>query len=398
MPKSKKAAKRLAIITADMHLDDHAWADRPSLSGDSRAAFARICDMALRWGHGSSPSAHPDFCIIAAGDLVEKKRNESGPITFIRHMMDKLEGNDGLTSVPVRYVQGQHELQTEPWLNAAHRWPTHMPSERYEEQDSIGGYKIWGIDWTPPGLLQEELDKIPEGTDIVCMHQVCAAWMGDVTAPEISFDRIPHARLLIMGDYHKHVKLETRGAQGQKLTVLSPGSTNLREITGERDKKVFVLYEDLSVKVAKIPTRLVLEPPDLLMDESIEDLLEELDTRLLYAKDYAEVHELPEAIRKPIMYVRYHRRLTGTEPRLLKALNKRAHLFTKPIGAIDEDEEEGELEFDGSEEGLTLLGCLAEEVDADKEPEVFEGLQRLLSVDDPAVELTKMRKECLDAT
>ena len=229
------------------------------------------------------------------------------------------------------------------------------------------------------------------------MHQVCHEFMGSVAAPELSFDRIPHARLLIVGDYHKRVKLETRGAHGQKLTVLSPGSTNLREISEQRDKAVFMLYEDLSVKVAKIPTRAVIETPDLLMEEAVEDLLEELDTLIDAAQVRAVKAGLPVELHRPIIYVRYHRRLVGTEPRLLKAIDRRAHLYTKVIGELAEGEEGESEDLDLGEEGLTLLGCLPEEVDEDQEPGVFEGLQRLLSTDEPAVELSKMRAEHLDA-
>jgi len=386
--------KRLAMITADLHLDDYAWADRPTLSGDSRWSFQWICDKAEKFGNPSAAS--PSFCVIAAGDLVEKKRNESGPVHFIRRRMEQLENGDP-KSVGFYYIQGQHDMQDEPWFGSAHRWPEHIhePSDGYCYD--LGGYKLWGIDWTPPDRLQEALDRVPEDTDILVMHQVCHEFMGSVAAPELSFDRIPHARLLIVGDYHKRVKLETRGAHGQKLTVLSPGSTNLREISEQRDKAVFMLYEDLSVKVAKIPTRAVIETPDLLMEEAVEDLLEELDTLIDAAQVRAVKAGLPVELHRPIIYVRYHRRLVGTEPRLLKAIDRRAHLFTKVIGELAEGEEGESEELDLGEEGLTLLGCLPEEVDEDQEPGVFEGLQRLLSTDEPAVELSKMRAEHLDA-
>jgi len=352
-------------------------------------------------------AAHPNFCVIAAGDLVERKKNGSGPVNFIRRQMEILENGGevhGLAaSIPSWYVQGQHDMQKSPWPNASHRWPSHLPTdqEQYERHRFgdclLGDYKVWAMDWTPPDLLAEELAKVPKDTDILIMHQVCSHFMGDITTPELSFEQIPHAKLLIVGDYHKHVKFETRGAQGQKLTVLSPGSTNLREITEERDKRVFILYEDLSVKSARIPTRVVIEPMDLLGEESVEDLLDELDSLLDAAEVEATRKKLSPEIRMPILYVRYHRRLAGTEPRLLRALKKRAHLFTKPIGRVTEDgEEEVDAEFDASEVALTLLGCLPEEVDLDKEPELFQGLQRLLSTDEPGVELSKMRAEFLD--
>ena len=112
--------KRLAMITADLHLDDYAWADRPTLSGDSRWSFQWICDKAEKFGNPSAAS--PSFCVIAAGDLVEKKRNESGPVHFIRRRMEQLENGDP-KSVGFYYIQGQHDMQDEPWFGSAHRWP-----------------------------------------------------------------------------------------------------------------------------------------------------------------------------------------------------------------------------------------------------------------------------------
>lgn len=391
-----KDKKRLALVTSDLHIDTHAWADRPTLSGDSRAAFAKICSIACKFS--GQPESHPKFCIIAAGDLVERKRNDSSPANFIRRQMEILEnGGEGYTlnkSVPFRYIQGQHDLQDVPWFNAVHRWPSHMPSDIGGNPWELGDYSMWGIDWTPPDRLDEELAKVPEGTDILVMHQVCDAFMGEKTSPELFLDRVPHARVLIIGDFHKRMKIRAKGAQGQDLLVLSPGSTNLREITEQRDKSAFILYDDLSVGLVRIPTRPVIEPPDILAEEYFEDLLEDLDLKIDKAISRVE-GKVPEEILKPIIYMRYHRRLVGLEPRLCAAAAGRAHVFGKPIGEMEEGEAGGaeELELSGD---LTLLGCLEEEVDPGEEPEVFQSLQRLLESDEPAAELAEMRKEYLD--
>ena len=127
----------VAVLCSDLHLDEYTWRDRPSLCGDSKHAFQQVVDFACK----------KNLPIIAAGDLIDTKRNVAGPIGFLRRCMDQLEDAD----CGFYYIQGQHELQGSPWLGEIHRWPTWLHGRR----EDICGVQVGGIDWTPRDQVAE---------------------------------------------------------------------------------------------------------------------------------------------------------------------------------------------------------------------------------------------------
>lgn len=366
-------SKPIAVVTSDTHLDDNAWSDRPEIWGDSMHAFDQICDYALKLR----------LPIIAAGDLIDKKKNEAGPIGHVRRWMDRLSEKN----VGFYFIQGQHELQPSPWLSEIHSWPVWLTGCK---SLLIGDKNFTGIDWTPADQIESELAGVPTDVDVLVMHQVCSEFMGDITSPELSIGSVPYAKLLIVGDFHEHKVLAARNRQGRNLRVLSPGSTNLRNIAEELPKRFFVLHDDLSVRSIKITSRPFLEVK-IYLDEELDSFVEEIAGRLEQIANPA----LPEHLQVPILRVHYRIDIPNAYYRIAAAVSALAHLFTKELlPPTDETEEEAAVSAYQQEiKELGLKGCLPLALDCEDEPGPYRMLERLLNTDEPKMTIATLREE-----
>jgi DNA repair exonuclease SbcCD nuclease subunit len=366
-------ANPIFIDASDWHVDLHAWADRKEISGDSLVSLQQIVTYAIVVGKP----------IIAPGDLLNQKPNYAKLIRMLRYELDRLAEAD----VPLYFIQGQHELQELPWLCAVHDWPTWIHGTPVV---LASGHKVYGIDWQPRDKVAEALALVPEDTDILVMHQVVHEFMGGITVAEMSLAQVPHAKMLLLGDYHEHKVLNSRGAQGQQLKVLSAGSTNMRKIDEPPDKRFFVVNADLGVKSVRLRTRPVINE-EILTEDMLEAFIQNIRGQL---KDDTSLSKAPDAIAKPLLRVHYRDDIPHAYRRIADAVGDWAHLFTKIIPATREDEEavEGEETYEEVEE-LGLIGCLPFMVNEAEEPDVFGLTYLLLNTDSPAAALATAREE-----
>lgn len=359
--------------TSDLHVDEHAWADRPEICGDSQAAFTKVCAFALK--HRTP--------IIAAGDLLDRKRNDALPIGFIRRQMDELQEKN----IPFYFIQGQHELQPDPWLSEVHRWPTWL----HRTSVTIGGLRVYGIDWTSREALPDLLKEVPIDTDVLVLHQVCHEFMGGITVAEMHLAQAPYVRMVVVGDFHEHKILRLNGLHGQNVTVLSPGSTNMRKIDEPALKRFFLVHEDLSVKSVRIPTRPFLQQ-EILSEEMLSEFVQSIRGIL---KDLTEESTLRDGLDKPLLRVLYRADLENAYSRIASAVAGWGHLFTKVL-PVPTEATEGDNSGEEAYEEVTdlgLIGCLPLMVDEAEEPAVYQLAHRLLSADDPQAALAAAREE-----
>lgn len=368
-------ATPIAVATSDTHIDDYAWADRADLAGDSQYAFQQICDYAIRH----------ELPIIAAGDLLDSKLNEAMPIEFLRGQLDRLAAAD----VSLCFTQGQHELQPRPWLSSVHDWPTWL----HREAKVIGGRWFYGIDWQPREQLPEQLATVPEKTEVLVMHQVCQAFMGSVTAPELDFAQIPHARLLVIGDYHVHKVLRSRGAAGQELRVLSPGATHMRKIDEPHEHRFFVIHDDLTAKSVRLRSRLYCERT-LLFESDVDDFVAEIGSELRALTAEAQRNKLPPALQRPMLRVHYLPGLPDVYDRVLGAVGDLGFVWTKVLPELRSADETSEAAAEIDDNGsIELVDCLAELVDEAAEPEVYELCRALLTEEDQRAAMSRVRQK-----
>lgn len=367
----KRKAKPLAVVTSDNHLHPFTWADKPTLRNDAMFSFDQIVNYCLE---NDVPN------LILAGDIMDRKKNDSYTPSYVRCVMDQLARN----GVRVLYIQGQHELQTDgsAWLSALHDAPVHI----HELEVSLGDWNMWGIDWTPASDIEAALSGVPEDTQILVMHQVCQEFMGRVRACELNIASVPHAELLIIGDYHAHISKSITASDGRALRALSPGSTCMQAIDEEFVKRFFVLFDDLSVTSVWLKTRPVLQFKSLLTQKAVDEFVESISGELFTASQQAHLNgiSLDTGLTKPIVIVPYAADLEGAGPRIKKAVGENGFLFEKPKPFERSEREEDLLSREEvcnamSKRGLS--GLLNRVVDPKDEKELYHFCEELLEGD-----------------
>lgn len=364
----------VALITADCHLQERAWANRPELHGDAFWSFS--------WLVGKAIEAHVP--VIAAGDLIDKRRNEALIASFVRQQMDRLREAD----CPFWFVQGQHEFQRPiPWFLAVSDWPFWLQDAPRQAH----GIRVGGLDWMPKEELPSALTLTPPfaGCDVAVMHQACEEFMGGLAGCEMSVVSVPGARLLVIGDYHVSKVLSAVNREGMKMLVVSPGSTSVQSIVESAEKKIFWLHDDLSLKEEVIPTRPMLQR-DILCEQDMDRFAASARDWILGAQ--AEALGVPDHLRRPILRVRYSpQACPDAYRRVIAAVVDLAHLWVEEFADLLEEEREADREERHQMAAEGLLGCLDYVADPLDKPQVNGFLRSLLEAPDLGAELSKLR-------
>jgi predicted phosphodiesterase len=378
----------IAIACADLHLDENAWKDRSEIHGDSMWSLKWICDLAQE----------RRLPVIMAGDVLDKQLNNAAVTRSVRYNLAKV----GRT---IMYVQGQHDMQPLPWLSSLNDENTSwldFDCRTMKRPSSIPGVGIWGIDWTPANKIQDRLNEIPKDTDILVMHQVTKDLMKELRELkhwELQASQIPHARLLILGDFHRTRIVKTKGATGQDLTIISPGSTNMRSIDEPPDKYVFLINRHLEYEKVRIPTRPKLE--FTIKDEvDFNYFVGIAAVQLEGARKQALKDGVPEHISKPLQLVKFNSSIPYVYRRITEAVGDYGHLFTDVIGSTENPDETPEDESEVvMSQGIKEFGpsaCLHLCVDKEKDPKAYNLLSRVLEEKDYMAVLMEERSKYIN--
>lgn len=366
--------KPVAVCFADSHLQERAWAGRP-IEGDSYHSFEQIINYAA--GHGIDT-------IIGAGDLIDRQQNRSAPIVQLGECLQRI-ANHGCTLL---YIQGQHELEQRPWLAGfpatghIHRFPV-----------DVGPFRLYGIDYQSAATLQEELSNIPPDIDILIAHQTWTDFMGEKAATQGLLSDIPTVSQCFTGDFHQCVQVDIRGASGQALHVISPGSTCMQSIDEPPEKYFFVLHDDGSWEAIQLETRRVIESPLLGNLGAVDNFLDELPSRI-----EVETADVSEVIRKPLLWVKYtHEMAEAVRTRVPKLVGEKAFLFwkEKPPEAVEAVERRRETVARGEAKASTLESELHTYLQDHQQADLEEDIRRLLGSPDPAETLRQLREAAL---
>lgn len=309
--------------------------------------------------------------VVGAGDLIDQPRNLAAPIVSFCRFLDKLQALD----IPFYYIQGQpsHDAVDPPWLSS-HRHAQYL----HRKQAVIGGLRLFGLDFQTAATLQEELNGIPAGTDMLVCHQTWADWMGTIANPQGEFAQVPLVRYVVSGDLHKTLIETKTGKDGQKMRVVSPGATCMQAIN-EPAEHFCILFDGGSFTKLPLKSRPYFAHGPVVREHDVAQLLAALPDELAAA---AARLDLPEALRRPYLRIDYSYQVPDVVRRVEKLVGQSARLFWREIPPDVAKEREAAaaaaaaLGAGGPASALTLLGA---HLDAASDPDAFELAHALLA-------------------
>lgn len=355
-------------MSADTHNKPYTWARHPLLRGDAFFSFRQVV-------------AHCIACrlpLVLAGDILDERRPDAETVGFVTDQMNLMADN----RLPVFFIQGQHDMSVRPWLTMGH-WPIHADGKSFE----LGGVRFHGIDFTPRHRLAHRLEQIPDGTDVVVMHQVWEEFMGRIRGCDGSLRDVPRVKAVLTGDFHRHDAFRIQAADGRDLLIISPGSTSMRTLDEDPRKYFHVLYNDLTVESVPIRTRHVYRTRFISEAEVTDTLLTVRKFGYPQAEQFAETRDLPEEIQKPIWEVEFYETVPDVEKRVLRAAGDQFHVFLK---CIRSDRQVAEAIIDED-----MLGGLRAALIREYDPQTLIGATalRLLDAVDLRQEIQKICEE-----
>lgn len=310
----------LFVFCADLHLEDGAWSSKPAIYGDSYYSFKQIVDYCI----------DHKLPLILGGDVLERKQNQARPIAMLCKELSRMQH----AQVLVYYIQGNHEYdRNSPWLSV-HPWPIHL-HDTGVFFGPLGDIAVWGLDWLPRGEIQEAFKtRVPKDTDILITHQVWKDFMGEIGRTECELTDVHHVQVVLSGDFHPTKVIEGVNAQGQPIKMLSPGSTAMQDMSEDSNKFFFVVcehdgeivFEPKKLKTRGAKTYVVKEAEtlDALCASGFVKDIEELVTAAQAANYHPNVH-------KPLVKVKFDKRVPDAFMRITTAIGESAHLFCEAL-------------------------------------------------------------------
>ncbi len=379
-------SKPIAVFFADSHLQDRAWSERP-IEGDSYFSLKQIFDFAID---------KEVEAMFGAGDLIDRQVNKSRPITEFYAQLDRLQ--ECQKPFSLYYIQGQHEMQDQPWLSA-HPAATHLNADQVT---LTNGTTVWGLDFHPAIQLQIALSGMPARADILLAHQVWGEFMGSVTAPQGGMGDVPYVNTVVTGDYHHYADIKVRGKDGQEVRVLSPGSTCMQSIDEPPKKWFLVMLTDGTFKKVPLRTRPFMDWEIVGNEAEVERFCAEAPTAVQEmwhgtTPERQNGYLWPEACRKPLLRVTYSHKVDSARRRLAKVIGDGAHIVWKEIPP-EKPEVQARRDralVEGKRRATTLESELPGYLEAMEMPHLLDPCTRLLQATNVEDELRRLREEAL---
>ncbi len=319
--------KPVMVVSADWHLRNNAWTDRPEISGDSMCSLSQIVALTRSLGD--------HVFLIGAGDLFDE--SDPGP-SVLGECFDILGGKySGLKPINVAHIKGNHDKTDE-----AHGWMRvynyglgcHLHKDTmyvmHRPPNHSRAFKMSGLDWTRSSVLPAAVADLAEREpDVIVVHQAWAELSGPQMRNDGSLEwlssQVPSAKMIITGDRHLHGCIVLKN----KVVVLSPGSINLQSIDEPNRKYVYIVYEDMSYASHMIRTRPVIYW-NAETREELDNLLKSPSLDKDLKSFYMDQLQYPEEIRTPILSFKISPELIDQTDRIRNALHAvNAHLFIR---------------------------------------------------------------------
>lgn len=351
----------LFVFCADTHLADGAWTSRPAIYGDAYYSLQQIVDYCIA----------AKLPLVIGGDVLDVKRNYATPVQKLCAQMDRMAA----AQLPVWYIQGQHELDRSVTWMSVHPWPRHVNKQTF----TIGSVKLYGIDWLPRTDIQAALKEVPPDTDILITHQVWQNLMKNIGRPECSLADVHHVTTVLTGDFHVTTIETALNAQGIMTQLVSPGSTCMQDIS-ECPDRFFYLITAAENGFKAVKRQLITRrfKAYTITEQSV---LDDLCAGGFSADIKTMTGGLPPELDKPLVRVKFDKRIPDAHIRISTAIGDSAHLFCDPIV----DKSRGAEETNRTVVQNDLLSVIAELLR--DSPAALTLAEALLRAEQPAGEL-----------
>jgi predicted phosphodiesterase len=300
------------LSTSDWHLQERAWRRHPDLAGDAVFSLKQIVDRAVE---------EKVDAVIGAGDLIDTVDPTPSIQVQAHEQFDRLQE----AGIPFYFIQGQHERNAVRARFDAHPWPRHF----HRRLVTIGGLKMYGLDWQASHQLLTELEEAADlQIGLFVCHQVWGGpdFMGTLPGVEGQLEDCP-APVVLTGDLHQHKTVKLKREDGSTLRVFSPGSTCMQSIDEPPEKAFWELEFNRNKLVDYKSVKLITRPfHTFSLDDigGLDDLCEDAKEGNFYDDD------IPEVVRTPIIHVDYPDNLPDVYDRLMTAFDNQAHVFLSP--------------------------------------------------------------------
>ena len=298
----------IAVIAADLHLDELTWRDRPQIRGDAYWGFEQCCKLARRH---KCP-------LVLLGDVVEALSTtpNTQTISFIRKQLDGLAAED----IEVFTIAGNHDMDTPGWMYAAGAATDNWDLQTVE----LGGLKCFFMGYRPGHILATAIEMIPGDTDVVFAHQHWREFGGGSNS-QGKIEDLRAGKLLISGDLHEFRSIKVDRKDGQTIRAVSPGATCLRKVNEPTTHYALLLNDDMSITKVKLRSRPVLRTT-IKSEHDLETFCIVLPSAI--EKVEATVQgKLPAILQTPLLIIQDMSWLPGVEARLDNMIGDRAHLL-----------------------------------------------------------------------
>lgn len=308
-----------AIFAADLHLAQRTRASFPTMCGDAYFGLHQLVDLANKL----------HLPLVFAGDIFDKPMVDSQTLQVYIDELSRL--NSGLY---VYAIEGDHELADPRWFTFSDRAVAlaDAPVRLW------CGVTLFGVDFQRAETLPQKLrdtaaslaeiepafNATPDNT-ILVTHEGWAE-MRRLGHTEGKFADVSRFKLMFAGDFHTHGVWQGQNAEGDALTVYSPGSTCMQSVSESPEKKVFIGHLSDTGEIVMVPhvlktrpylhmhitderdARRALESCQTLLNFSsfVTDLPPELHTPFVYLETQIDLHEISGQLRQLAKQLHLH--------------------------------------------------------------------------------------------
>lgn len=322
------------LALGDIHLDPVIWRRLKAVTGDAEVAFKSFIDLGLQL----------NIPLVIVGDLFDVVNPPSEMTKVFREQMDRCQ----TAGVPVYAIQGNHDKTVPPWYNALHDWPIHIGDGK---PVVISGLSCCGLDYKLKPEFKASLEQLPDGIDVLFIHQAVRQALSFDGAWNADLADIPQSiKLVVMGDIHT----QTEYALGSGGRALYTGSSHARDMEQRGPKSCTLVKSDLTTERLQLVVR------------DIERFAVQVP------EDFTKVTDwLSKAVAhgglKPFAWVQVLPTLQLQAEQLLKAYREHAICYVQSVVVAEQMQQAVELPT-----GVNTLVLLTQLLDPVKEPSAYQ--------------------------